>query len=199
MPFFIEHEALIIKSLGGSRMINAVGILESARFLKSPFFNHRPINTEINLLVIHCISLPEGQFDTEHIGHLFLGCLDCQAHESFAELEGVEVSAHCVIKRDGSVEQYVPFELRAWHAGVSSYEGTEGCNDYSIGIELEGTDSSAYTTSQYKALIEVTKQIKAHYPLITKQRIVGHSDIAPGRKKDPGTEFDWLRYLSALS
>ncbi|TEW51390.1 1,6-anhydro-N-acetylmuramyl-L-alanine amidase AmpD [Psychromonas algicola] len=180
-------------------MINSDGILDSAIYIESPFYNQRPQGTEINLLVIHCISLPEGQFGTEHIQNLFTGKLDCCADPSFACLQGLEVSAHCVIRRDGIVEQYVPFHERAWHAGVSSFEGREGCNDFSIGIELEGTDCSEYTDLQYQALVNTTQQIQVNYPSITLPRIVGHSDIAPGRKTDPGSGFDWERYFSKLA
>ena len=179
-------------------MINADGILDNSIYIKSPFYNKRPKGAEINLLVIHCISLPEGQFGTEHIQNLFTGELDCSADPSFACLEGLEVSAHCVIRRNGHIEQYVPFEQRAWHAGVSSFEGLEGCNDFSIGIELEGTDCGEYTELQYQALINTTQQIQQKYSSITQARIVGHSDIAPGRKTDPGSGFDWERYLGSL-
>ena len=179
-------------------MINSDGILDSAIYIESPFYNQRPKNIDINLLVIHCISLPEGQFGTQHIQNLFTGKLDCCADPSFACLDGLEVSAHCVIRRDGTIEQYVPFEQRAWHAGVSSFEGSEGCNDFSIGIELEGTDCSEYTELQYQALVNTTQQIQQKYPSITQARIVGHSDIAPGRKTDPGSRFDWEKYLNGL-
>lgn len=179
-------------------VIDDLGVLVGVRYIHSPFFNVRPLSSPINLLVIHCISLPQGQFANDNIEHLFTGKLDCQADPSFACLAGLEVSAHCVIHRDGIVEQYVPFEQRAWHAGVSSFQGVEGCNDYSIGIELEGTDSSEYTDLQYQTLISITKQIQQKYPLITDQRIVAHSEIAPGRKTDPGVGFDWHKYLMAL-
>ncbi|MDN2662917.1 1,6-anhydro-N-acetylmuramyl-L-alanine amidase AmpD [Psychromonas sp. 14N.309.X.WAT.B.A12] len=174
------------------------GLLQDAEFIKSPFFNERPVNTDISLLVIHCISLPEGQFGTEHVKNLFTGELNCKAHPSFACLEGLEVSAHCVIRRDGKVEQYVPFDKRAWHAGISRFDGVEGCNDFSIGIELEGTDCTAYSEAQYRSLVQVTQQIQQKYPLITQQRIAAHSDIAPGRKTDPGSEFDWQYYFKLL-
>lgn len=179
-------------------MINPNGILGSAIYIESPFYNERPKETEINLLVIHCISLPEGLFGTPYIRDLFTGKLDCCADSSFDCLKGLEVSAHCVIRRDGTVEQYVPFHKRAWHAGVSSFEGQEGCNDFSIGIELEGTDCSEYTGLQYQALVNVTQQIQIKYPAITLPRIVGHSDVAPGRKTDPGSGFDWEKYFSQL-
>lgn len=179
-------------------MIDKFGLLDSGVFIKSPFYNQRPLDTQINLLVIHCISLPEGQFANKYIENLFTGCLDCSAQPSFSDLEGLEVSAHCVIRRDGLIEQYVPFEQRAWHAGISSFDGVEGCNDFSIGIELEGTDCTAYSEPQYDALVKVTKQIQMRYPLITTKRIVGHSDIAPGRKTDPGSGFDWPYYFQLL-
>jgi len=177
--------------------INQQHWLEPVRALNSPFYNQRP-SDEISLLVIHCISLPEGQYGLSYIDDLFTGCLDCQAHPSFNELQGLEVSAHLLIDRQGVVTQYVPFNLRAWHAGVSSYAGREGCNDFSIGIELEGCDSQAYSDAQYHALIEVSKVLLKRYPLLNKQGIVAHSDIAPSRKTDPGPFFDWPRYLAAL-
>ncbi|MCG6199702.1 1,6-anhydro-N-acetylmuramyl-L-alanine amidase AmpD [Psychromonas antarctica] len=180
-------------------MINKLGCYLPAKQIPSPFCNERPADTLISLLVIHCISLPEGEYGGKAIEQLFSGCLDCHAHLSFAELVGLEVSAHCVIRRDGNIEQYVPFEQRAWHAGVSSFEGIAACNDYSIGIELEGTDSSAYTQAQYQALATLTAELQQRYPAITKQRIVGHSDIAPGRKSDPGSGFDWCYYLQLLA
>jgi len=175
------------------------GLLQDAEFIKSPFYNERPDNTDISLLVIHCISLPEGQFGTEHVKNLFTGELDCKADPSFACLEGLEVSAHCVIRRDGKVEQYVPFDKRAWHAGVSCFNGIENCNDFSIGIELEGTDCTAYTEAQYLSLAKVTQQVQKEFPLITQQRIAAHSDIAPGRKTDPGSGFDWQYYFKLLN
>ncbi|WP_411994353.1 1,6-anhydro-N-acetylmuramyl-L-alanine amidase AmpD [Agarivorans sp. DSG3-1] len=177
--------------------INAQHQLVSARQIPSAFYNLRPTG-EVSLLVIHCISLPEGKFGNQYIDDLFSGCLDCSVDPSFHDLEGLEVSAHLLIDRAGRVTQYVPFDKRAWHAGVSSFENQDNCNDYSIGIELEGTDTSRYTSDQYQCLIEVTKLLQSNYPAITKQRIVAHSDIAPGRKTDPGSEFDWSRYLDAL-
>ncbi|WP_220720293.1 1,6-anhydro-N-acetylmuramyl-L-alanine amidase AmpD [Agarivorans litoreus] len=171
--------------------------LTGAKWLESAFYNQRP-NNEISLLVIHCISLPEGCFGLPHIDQLFTGSLDCSADPSFKDLQGLEVSAHLLINRAGEVTQYVAFDKRAWHAGVSCYQGREGCNDFSIGIELEGTDSSEYTKAQYQGLIEVSQLLLKHYPKLTKQRIVAHSDIAPGRKTDPGEHFDWSAYLEAL-
>jgi AmpD protein len=180
-------------------VINQLGFYQNARQITSPFCNQRPAGIEISLLVIHCISLPEGCYGGTEIESLFSGCLDCQAHPDFNVLEGLEVSAHCVIRRDGEIEQYVPFEKRAWHAGVSSFAEVAQCNDYSIGIELEGTDKSAYTEDQYQALAILTQQIQQRYRAISKQRIVAHSEIAPGRKTDPGDGFDWVYYLSLLT
>jgi len=180
-------------------VINQFGFYQGGKQIASPFFNDRPDGCAVNLLVIHCISLPQGDYGGPAIEQLFSGCLDCSADPSFADLAGLEVSAHCVIRRDGSVEQYVSFEKRAWHAGVSSFAGVAACNDYSIGIELEGTDTTDYTQAQYRALVALTAELQARYPAITKQRIVGHSDIAPGRKSDPGSGFDWGYYFGLLA
>lgn len=179
-------------------MIGKTGVYKEAKQIRSPYFNDRPIGTEISLLVIHCISLPEGIYGGLQVEQLFTGCLDCSAHESFADLQGLEVSAHCVIRRDGNIEQYVPFDKRAWHAGISSFDGVKACNDYSIGIELEGTDKSVYTKAQYRTLAEVSRQLISYYPQLTKQRITAHSEIAPGRKSDPGYLFDWGYYLALI-
>ncbi|WP_081216396.1 1,6-anhydro-N-acetylmuramyl-L-alanine amidase AmpD [Pseudoalteromonas luteoviolacea] len=164
----------------------------------SPHYDERPVNCDIDLLVIHNISLPAGHFGTSFVDDLFMGSINCHAHESFASLEGVRVSAHCFIRRDGSVNQYVPFSKRAWHAGGSSFDGRQRCNDFSIGIELEGTDSIPYTQAQYEALVKVSQSIMTQFPKITPQRIVGHCDIAPTRKTDPGEAFDWQYYLNLL-
>jgi AmpD protein len=164
----------------------------------SPYWNLRPQGTEISLLVIHCISLPAGQFGTGYIDDLFMGVLDSSADDSFADLAGVRVSAHCVIFRNGKIRQYVPFQHRAWHAGVSEFNGRENCNDFSIGIELEGTEYQPYTDAQYQSLVLLTRQLMQQFPAITPERIVGHQQIAPGRKTDPGPSFDWNRYQSAL-
>lgn len=172
--------------------------LKGVAFCASPFFNHRPSDTAISLLVIHHISLPAGVFGGGYIQDLFMGCLDIDAHPSFAPLKGLEVSAHCLIRRSGEVIQFVPFDKRAWHAGESCFEGQEKCNDFSIGIELEGTGDIAYTDEQYSALVEITEAIMRSYPLVTKTRITGHENIAPQRKTDPGPSFDWNRYLNSL-
>ncbi|AOT06942.1 1,6-anhydro-N-acetylmuramyl-L-alanine amidase AmpD [Pseudoalteromonas luteoviolacea] len=172
--------------------------LSYANHRYSPHCDERPNSDDVNLLVIHNISLPAGQFGTSYVDDLFMGKIDCHAHESFASLEGVRVSAHCFIRRNGEVLQYVPFSKRAWHAGVSSFDGRQRCNDFSIGIELEGTDHTSYTQAQYNALVAVSKSIIKRFPKITPQRIVGHCDIAPTRKTDPGDAFDWQHYLGLL-
>lgn len=163
----------------------------------SPFYDERE-DGPVSLLVIHNISLPPGQFGTKGIEQLFTGCLDPEEHPFYAGIAHLKVSAHCVIRRDGEVEQYVPFEQRAWHAGVSSFQGRKKCNDYAIGIELEGTDDIPYTEAQYKSLLDVSAFIINLYPEITLGRIVGHNDIAPGRKTDPGMAFNWSGYRQAL-
>jgi AmpD protein len=168
----------------------------------SPHYDDRADDEVISLLVIHNISLPAGQFarEPEHsfVDALFMGCLDCDADPSFADLKGLRVSAHCVIWRDGRIFNYVPFAKRAWHAGVSRFDGRERCNDFSIGIELEGTDNLPYTEQQYQSLIQLTHFLRQQHPAITAERIVGHCDIAPGRKTDPGTAFDWVRYRNGI-
>ena len=179
--------------------IDLNGVLLAAQQRACTHYDERPEHTDITLLVIHNISLPAGQFGTPFVDDLFMGCIDCNAHTSFSDLKGLRVSAHCFIKRTGEVIQYVPFNKRAWHAGVSEYEGQTACNNYSIGIELEGTDTLAYTNEQYAALTELTEFIVKHYPDITLGRIVGHNDIAPGRKTDPGQAFDWARYRKSLT
>jgi len=174
------------------------GWLKSAQRIISPNRDDRPPNTEIDLLVIHNISLPPGEFSGEWISALFTNSLPIDVHPYFATLEGVRVSAHLLIRRTGEIIQYVPFHLRAWHAGLSSWQGRPQCNDYSLGIELEGTDFIPYSEEQYSALILITRIILDHFPRITLNRIVGHSDIAPGRKTDPGPAFDWQRFRAAL-
>jgi AmpD protein len=162
------------------------------------FFDDRPENEEISLLVIHNISLPAGEYGTPYVDDLFTGVINCHAHPSFADLEGLRVSAHCFIRREGSVLQYVPFNKRAWHAGTSEFAGRNRCNDFSIGIELEGTDDTPYTHAQYIALSELTRKLLCEFPAITHDRIVGHCDIAPGRKTDPGAAFEWPRLFDLI-
>lgn len=151
----------------------------------------------IDMVVVHGISLPAGMFGAGHIQPFFCGHLDKNAHSSFADIADLKVSAHLLIGREGLITQFVPFHLRAWHAGESIFQGRTNCNDFSIGIELEGTDDLPYETVQYDRLAEVINVLVRAYPNITRERIVGHSDIAPGRKTDPGQCFDW-RYLDCL-
>ncbi|MRT24028.1 1,6-anhydro-N-acetylmuramyl-L-alanine amidase AmpD [Enterobacteriaceae bacterium RIT697] len=173
------------------------GWITSARKVPSPHFNQRPNDEVPSLLVIHNISLPPGEFGGPWIDRLFTGTLPADAHPYFADIAHLRVAAHCLICRDGELVQYVSFDQRAWHAGVSQFEGRESCNDFSMGIELEGTDTLPYTDAQYATLQQVTHLLLQHYPL-TPARITGHSDIAPERKTDPGSSFDWLRYKESI-
>lgn len=175
------------------------GWLNIAEHLVSPFFTPRDIKDDISLLVIHNISLPAGQFGTSYISDLFLGQLDCSCHASFSDLQGVEVSAHCLIRRDGSIIQYVRFLDKAWHAGISSFNEKSRCNDFSIGIELEGTDEIPYTEEQYHQLTSLTLCLQNQFPAIIMDNIVGHCDIAPLRKTDPGPVFDWHYFRQCLT
>lgn len=175
------------------------GILKPCRFCHSPNFNSRPTSSDISLLVIHNISLPPEQFGGDAIEDFFCNRLDHSAHAYFEQLKELHVSAHCLIKRTGEVLQFVNFKDRAWHAGRSEFEGRRECNDFSIGIELEGTDTAPYTTEQYSQLVAVTLALQSAYPLISNNRITGHSNIAPERKTDPGPAFDWEHYRSRLT
>ncbi len=179
-------------------MIDENGWYNKARHVPSPFFDHRTDTADISLLVVHNISLPPGQFGGPYIEQFFTGQLDPNDHPFFEVIHDMGVSAHCLIRRDGEVVQFVPFTARAWHAGVSSFAGRDKCNDYSIGIELEGSDYVAYTDEQYHALTELTKQIQVSYPKITLPRITGHQYIAPLRKTDPGLVFDEVRFRKGL-
>ncbi|MCG8415334.1 MAG: 1,6-anhydro-N-acetylmuramyl-L-alanine amidase AmpD [Pseudomonadales bacterium] len=172
--------------------------LKEAQFIASPNHSERPDGAEIDLLVIHNISLPPGEFGTGRIAELFCNELDCSAHPYFSDLEDLRVSAHLLIERDGHLIQFVPFDRKAWHAGESEYRGRKNCNEFSIGIELEGTDEERFTDHQYECLAAVTQALLRRYPGLTVDRIVGHSDIAPQRKTDPGPCFDWQRFQSDL-
>ena len=174
------------------------GWLVGAKRVVSPHFNQRPSNLEVSLLVIHNISLPPFNMDAEVVEQFFAGTLDFNAYPQLFELKELKVSSHLYISRLGEVTQFVPFNQRAWHAGVSQFQGNENCNDFSIGIEMAGADLIPYTEAQYKKLVTVTKAIQTAYPLIDNTNIVGHSDIAPGRKTDPGESFDWVRYKMLL-
>jgi AmpD protein len=153
----------------------------------------------VDLLVIHSISLPPGEFGGHWIDDLFMNRLDVSAHPYFAEIEALKVSSHLLIQRSGKIVQYVPLNRRAWHAGESNYCGRSCCNDFSIGIEVEGSDEIPFTDDQYLALNQVTREIIHYYPAITRDRITSHAAIAPGRKTDPGPLFDWPRYLAGIS
>jgi len=170
----------------------ATGWLAGAKQIPSPNFNSRP-NNEVSLLVIHNISLPPGEFATGMVKALFTNKLPIDAHPYFSQLEGLKVSAHFFIERDGEITQFVSCNDRAWHAGISSFQGRENCNDFSIGVELEGTDELLYTDKQYNSLNLLKKTLQAHYSNIKEDRICGHSDVAPERKTDPGPAFDWQR------
>jgi len=176
----------------------ATGLLARARQVLSPHFDARPQGTLPELIVVHGISLPPGQFGGAWIDQLFTGTLDPSAHPYFRDIAGQRVSAHALIRRDGSLVQYVPFAARAWHAGESEYRGRSACNDFSIGIELEGTDDLPYEDAQYESLAHLIRALLAAYPSLAAQRVVGHSDIAPGRKTDPGSVFDWQRLRRGL-
>lgn len=171
--------------------IDDTGWLLEAKHCASPNFNSRPPHATVDLLVIHNISLPPGEFGGDHVEALFCNRLDCAAHPALAELQGVEVSAHLFIDRAGAITQFVSLHDRAWHAGKSQFEARENCNDFSIGIELEGTDTVPYTHQQYAQLSAVVRALCDYFPQLTSARIVGHSDIAPERKTDPGPAFDW--------
>jgi len=164
---------------------------------KSPHFSLRDKSATVYLLVVHNISLPPKQFGGGYITDFFLGNLDRSADPYFEEIAHLKVSAHCLITREGKIVQYVSFDDKAWHAGVSSYQAIENCNDFSIGIELEGADDIPYTQEQYLALAQLTKTLQLTYPEI-KDNIAGHSDIAPGRKTDPGNAFNWKHFYQCL-
>lgn len=171
------------------------GIVEGVRYVSSPNCDERPAACAVELLVIHSISLPPGEFGGEGIVELFTNRLDLKAHPYYAALAEIKVSAHFLIRRDGEVIQFVPCEKRAWHAGASNWRGRERCNDFSVGIELEGCDSAPFEDAQYAVLAALTRALKTRYPIAG---IVGHSDIAPGRKTDPGPHFDWARYRALV-
>ncbi len=174
------------------------GWISVATVVASPNTDLRPDEADISLLVIHNISLPPGQFGGCHVAELFTNTLDPTSHPYFTEIADLKVSAHLLIDRQGAVTQFVPFHRRAWHAGVSHFDGRSACNDYSIGIELEGTDTEPYADQQYACLGQVTQCLMAEYPALTAKRIRGHSDIAPSRKTDPGPAFDWQRFTGLL-
>ncbi len=166
------------------------GLLEGVRYLASPNCDARPADAQIELIVIHNISLPPGEFGGPAVIDFFLNRLDAAAHASYAGIAYLRVSAHFLIRRDGEIIQFVPCTQRAWHAGVSQWRGRERCNDFSVGIELEGADEIPFEDAQYARLVTLIAAIKARYPIVD---MTGHSDVAPGRKTDPGVAFDWDR------
>jgi AmpD protein len=176
----------------------ATGLVAGVRQVLSPHFDARPTGVLPELIVVHGISLPPGEFGGPWIDRLFTGGLPPDVHPFFRDLARVRVSAHVLIRRDGAIVQYVPFGQRAWHAGQSHYRGRAACNDFSIGIELEGTDDTAYTDPQYDQLGALVEALLATYPSLSSEHIVGHSEVAPGRKTDPGPSFEWDRWRSIL-
>lgn len=177
----------------------SIGWLPDARRIPSPNWDERPTGIVVDLLVVHGISLPPGSFGGQWIEHLFQNLLDAEAHPYFRAIADLKVSPHLLIRRDGELIQFVALAHRAWHAGTSCFEGRDSCNDFSIGIELEGTDEIPYEDAQYRVLARTARKILKRYPAITQERIVGHSDIAPGRKTDPGPAFDWERFRRLLA
>ena len=176
--------------------ISLEGLAEGIRYVASPNCDDRPPGAEISLLVLHSISLPPGEYGGDSIERLFTNCLDPEGLPYFREVCSLKVSAHFLVRRDGELLQFVPIHRRAWHAGASFWRGRERCNDFSIGVELEGTDEAPFEDRQYGELASLVRSLRIALPL---RDIAAHSDIAPGRKTDPGTRFDWARVLSALS
>ena len=176
-------------------MIDAAGRVDVARHVASPNWDERPEGETITLLVIHNISLPPGEFGGDGIERLFANTLDAQAHPYYRTLAGLRVSAHFLIRRTGELLQFVPCSKRAWHAGASEWRGRSRCNDFSIGVELEGADDVPYAEAQYQALAELMRTLRSAYPIAD---VAGHCDIAPARKTDPGPSFDWLRFRDLL-
>ncbi len=187
-----------LPNAGDFRIDPKSGLAQGAVYLPSPHCDARPAGLAIDLLVIHAISLPPGEYGSDDVAALFMGTLDCTCRDDYAELAGLRVSAHFFIRRDGRVQQFVPLQTRAWHAGVSCFAGRERCNDFSVGIELEGSEQDRFTPPQYAALAGLTRAVRAACPAIGAENIVGHSQIAPGRKTDPGPYFDWAGYRAAL-
>jgi len=187
------------KSRGAMRVDPASGIVAGVRYVASPNCDARPDGVLIDTLIIHSISLPPGKFGGRGVEQLFCNRLDPDEHPYYREIKDLTVSAHFLIRRDGKIVQFVPLHQRAWHAGKTYCEGRPRANDFSIGIELEGTDDLPFEDAQYKSLARLTKTIGRRYPAITREHVYGHGDIAPGRKTDPGPMFDWVRYLKSLS
>jgi len=181
----------------GSCLIN--GWLENVKQVASPNYDQRPAGSIIDLLVVHCIALPPKQFGGKGIEQLFMNQLDPDEHPYYRDIAGLKVSAHALIRRTGEIIQFVNFDQRAWHAGESSFEGRQACNDFSIGIELEGTDTDSYEAIQYQQLARVSRLLLDYYPSMSLSRITGHETIAPNRKTDPGVGFDWDHFHHTLA
>jgi N-acetyl-anhydromuramoyl-L-alanine amidase len=175
------------------------GLLEQARYVASPNHDERPSGCVPELIIVHGISLPPHEYGGPWIDRLFTNSLPSDAHPYFATIAHLKVSSHVLVRRNGELVQFVPFHLRAWHAGASTYCGRERCNDFSIGIELEGSDEVPYEPIQYRKLAELIVALLKAYPLLSRERIAGHSEVAPGRKTDPGEAFDWRRLRAMLS
>jgi N-acetyl-anhydromuramoyl-L-alanine amidase len=191
----------IVKTISMPIVDPGTGLLHPARQVVSPNRDERPPGTLPELIVVHSISLPPDEYGGPWIDRLFTNTLPPNApdvHPFFATVMALQVSSHLLIRRDGEYVQYVPFHLRAWHAGASSYRGRERCNDFSIGVELEGSDELAYEPAQYRALSNAIHALCLAYPSLSLERVAGHSDIAPGRKTDPGPAFDWPRLRALL-
>lgn len=177
-------------------MLRADGFLAGARRVESPNYDERPAGGAVTLLVVHAISLPPGHFGGDAIERLFTNRLDPGAHPFFATLAGLRVSAHFLLRRDGELVQFVAADKRAWHAGESRWRGRDRCNDFSIGVELEGDEAQAFSDRQYEGLVALIAELQRQFPL---REFAGHADVAPQRKRDPGPRFDWPRVLRALA
>ena len=180
-------------------VIDDAGWLKAAEIVPSPNFDSRPDEANIRLIVVHGISLPPGEYGGGHIQRFFCNCLDIDTHQYFASICDMKVSAHCLIERSGNIVQFVSFLDRAWHAGESQWRGESACNDFSVGIELEGCDDQPYEARQYTSLAALVAALRSRYPGIAGDALAGHSDIAPGRKTDPGPAFDWARLDGLLA
>lgn len=176
--------------------IGTDGRVAGARYRPSPNCDRRPPGSVPSLLVLHAISLPPGTFGGDAIERLFTNRLEARAHPYFRDIAHTRVSAHFLVRRDGALQQFVPVHLRAWHAGLSRWRGAERCNDYSVGLELEGCDDLRFTNAQYRCAIALTRCLVARLPL---RACAAHSDVAPGRKRDPGAHFDWARFLAGMA
>jgi N-acetyl-anhydromuramoyl-L-alanine amidase len=197
--FDVVPKGMAVRPSAQSVRIDAnTGLVLGVRQVLTDHYDARPAGVVPDLVIVHGISLPPAQFGGPWIDRLFTGSLPAEVHPYFAAIAAGRVSAHALIRRDGEIVQYVPFAERAWHAGRSEYQGRAACNDFSIGIELEGTDDTAYEAAQYESLSALIRALLAAYPTLSRERVVGHSDVAPGRKSDPGDSFDWGKLRAAI-